>query len=336
MLEGLASQSVQPLEIVVIDASSDSATRTLCKSSITELQSRIRWIAADAQGAAAQRNQGVALATQPFILFFDDDIVFEPNCVAKLWQAIQSDQQLGGVNAMIVNQRYHSPGIISRIMFTLVSGRREKTFAGRVIGPAVNLLPEDRPDLPEVVPVQWLNTTCTLYRREALPTPPFRPEFTGYSLMEDLALSLEVGKSWTLANARTARIFHDSQPADYKSDARSGSCMELVNRHFVMTRIMGKSRPANYLGLFLWEFFSIASALTNPEGRKSLLYILRGKWDGMRRIVAGGRAGSRERGAGSGSPGANSTAGGRESGGCRTNRPKESCRSAANQKRGTR
>ena len=43
---------------------------------------------------------------------------------------------------------------------------------------------------PEVASVEWLNTTCTIYRGEALPSPPFCNQFTGYSLMEDLALSL--------------------------------------------------------------------------------------------------------------------------------------------------
>ena len=282
-LESLAQQSTQPAEIIVIDASKADKTAVLCQQQISGLQSQIRYVAASVRGAAAQRNQGAALAAQPFILFFDDDVVFKSDCVARLWQTIQSDQQLGGVNAMIVNQRYHA-GRISRMMFTLLNGGREKTFAGRVIGPAVNLLPEDRPDLPEVVPVEWLNTTCTIYRRDALPNPPFRPEFTGYSFMEDLALSLEVGKTWNLANARTARIFHASQSGEHKSDLRSRSCMELANRYFVMTRIMGRSGFMAYLRLAVWELFSIASLLASGSGRKSLIYILRGKWDGLRQI----------------------------------------------------
>jgi GT2 family glycosyltransferase len=191
--------------------------------------------------------------------------VFKPDCVDRLWQAIQSDNQLGGVNAMIVNQKYHRPGLASRIVFTLLNGHREKSFAGRVIGPAVNLLPEDRDDLPEVVPVDWLNLGCTIYRREALPTPPFQAEFTGYSLTEDVALSFEVGKQWKLANARTACIFHDSRPADYKSDELSRSRMELVNRHFVMTRVMGRRGLIAHFKLALWELFSIASAVTDKR-----------------------------------------------------------------------
>ena len=41
------------------------------------------------------REEGVALATQPFIWFFDDDITFEPNCLPRLWSTIESDRQLG-------------------------------------------------------------------------------------------------------------------------------------------------------------------------------------------------------------------------------------------------
>src|SRR4030081_113783 len=118
-----------------------------------------------------------------------------------------------------------------------MSGKREVSYPGSVLGPAVNLLPEDREDLPEVVPVEWLNTTCTLYRREALPDPPFHDHFNGYSLMEDLTLSLTVGRRWKLANARTARIYHDSQPGTHKSDPALLAEMQLINRHFVMTRI---------------------------------------------------------------------------------------------------
>jgi hypothetical protein len=154
-----------------------------------------------------------------------------------------------------------------------------------VLGPAVNLLPEDRDDLPEVVPVEWLNTTCTLYRREALPDPPFPPQFHGYSLMEDLALSLTVGKRWPLANARTARIFHDSQPGTHKSDPAVLAEMQLVNRHYVMTKILGRNRVADYLKLILFELFSIASSLQSRSGRATVGLALRGRVGALRRMV---------------------------------------------------
>ena len=84
-----------------------------------------------------------------------------------MWRALHSDERIGGVNAMITNQRYQMPGRISRFVFHLIDGRPESSYAGGVLGPAVNLLPADRDDLPEVVPVEWLNTgaRCTVGKR---------------------------------------------------------------------------------------------------------------------------------------------------------------------------
>jgi glycosyltransferase involved in cell wall biosynthesis len=287
-LESLLLQELLPAEFIVVDASDDGATRKL----LAEFEKRaepdvsVRWFAANISGAASQRNEGVACATQPFIWFFDDDILFEPNCVERLWKAISLDCQLGGVNAMIVNQRYQSPGLVSRTMFTLMHGRRERSFAGRVIGPAINLLPEDRDDLPEVIAVEWLNTTCTIYRHEALPNPPFPVEFTGYSLMEDVALSLEVGKKWKLANARTARIFHESQPGAHKLEARSVARMEVVNRYHVMTEVLGQHSALDFLRLWIWQFFQIASVAARSSTRAKAWPVFRGTLDGLRSIVS--------------------------------------------------
>src|SRR6185503_8437233 len=139
--------------------------------------------------------------------------------------------------------------------------------------------------LPEVVPVEWLNTTCTIYRREALPSPAFVSHFTGYSLMEDVALSLTVGKNWKLANARTARIFHDSQPADYKDDQAARAEMELVNRHYVMTSVLARKGFSNYAKLALLETFNVFTPLASADAWKSLPKVLLGKIRGIGSIV---------------------------------------------------
>jgi glycosyltransferase involved in cell wall biosynthesis len=287
-LDSLAGQGILPAELIVVDGSAGDEGREL----LNDWRARVgdgcavRWSRAEQMGAAVQRNQGVALVTQPYVWFFDDDIRFERECISKLWRALQSDSQIGGVNAMIVNQQYHPPGAVSRMMFTLMHGRREGNFAGRVIGPAVTLLPEDRNDLPEVVPVEWLNTTCTMYRREALPSPPFDSVFTGYSLMEDLTLSLRVGKKWRLANARTARIFHDSQPGAHKSNARVLAAMELANRYYVTTEVLGRRGIIANLRLALWEVFQLLVVAARPSTRSKAWAMFRGQLDGLRQICS--------------------------------------------------
>lgn len=287
-LDSLAQQSAHPHEIIIIDSSEHSDSKTVVETYAKETGSSVNvvWENATVAGAAAQRNQGVRLVTEPFILFCDDDIIFEPGCVFRMWSAMSADSSLGGVNAMIVNQKYHSPGIASRFIFSMVGGRKESTYAGKVIGPAVNLLPEDRQDLPDVVPVEWLNTTCTMYRRQALPDPPFPSQFTGYSLMEDIALSLQVGKRWKLANARTARIFHDSQPADYKCDQRLLNRMLVTNRYFVMTEILNRRSLTDHARFLLWEFFQLLSVFANCKTRRNAIAMLRGQLEGYGQILS--------------------------------------------------
>lgn len=284
-LHSLAQQSVQPAEMVVVDGSIDDQTQQLCASQIPGLQTQIRYYKAIEIGAATQRNQAIVHATQDVIWLMDDDILLEPDCLARLWAALQSDSAIGGVNAMITNQRYLPPGRISRTLFRFLSGRSQQSYAGRCIGPAFNLLPEDDPTLPEVVPVEWLNTTCTLYRRAALPHPLFASLFTGYSLMEDVTLSLNVGKQWKLVNARTARIFHDSQPGDHKSDRSVLARMELINRHYVMTQILERRQFQDYLKLAVLQLFEITASLQTGQGWRSLPALLIGKWSGLIKIL---------------------------------------------------
>lgn len=286
VLESLKSQSGWPMELIVIDGSTDSESRSVVESWALQVPSKcsVMWQPAKELGAAIQRNQGVEIATQPFFLFFDDDILFEPECLRRLWRALELNSRLGGASTMIVNQFYQRPGFLSRLIFTLMHGRSEDSFAGRVVGPAVNLLPEDRKDLPEVVPVEWLNLGCTIYRREALPSPTFDSMFTGYSMMEDLTLSLRVGRQWQLANVRTARIFHDSQPGAHKNDVTELAAMELVNRHYVMTEVLRRRSIPDYIKLMIWECFQLGVCAVQPHSRKQFWSMCQGKVNGINQI----------------------------------------------------
>jgi glycosyltransferase involved in cell wall biosynthesis len=284
-LHSLAQQSVQPTEMIVVDGSEDDQTKEICHSQISGLATQIKYYRAIEIGAATQRNQAVAHATQDFIWLMDDDILLELECLARLWAALNCDPKIGGVNAMITNQRYLPPGRISRTLFQLLHGKTEVSYAGKCIGPALNLLPEDREDLPEIVPVEWLNTTCALYRQKALPQPLFSSQFTGYSLMEDVTLSLMVGKHWKLVNARTARIFHDSQPGDHKNNLGVLSKMSFLNRHYVMTQILERRSPADHLKLIGLQLFEIAASLQTLQGWRSLPSVLFGKLEAGIKIM---------------------------------------------------
>jgi glycosyltransferase involved in cell wall biosynthesis len=289
--ESLRAQSVTVAEIIVIDGSEDGKTQQVCVQQAALFipdGCSLLYARASRLGAAVQRNQGCFLAGHPVLWFFDDDILFEAECVARLWQALQSDPTIGGVNAMITNQCYALPGRASRWMFRLLSGHKGP-YSGKIIGPCINLLPEDRDDLPDVVPTDWLNTTCTLYRREALPSPPFGSHFTGYSMYEDVTLSATVGKNWKLANARTARIFHDTQPGSHKSDPVDLARMAFVNRHYVARHVLNRGGIGYVSSVIAWEFFQLLAGIASPQTRRHLSPVIRGRIRGLFEVLTSKR-----------------------------------------------
>lgn len=284
-LVSMAAQSLQPAEMIVVDASDNDETYSLCHSEILGLSTKIMYHRANKKGAAVQRNQAIEYATYPHILFCDDDILLEPDCILEMWRVLDQDSKLGGVCTLITNCHYTSPGRFSRAMFRFLNGHAEESYAGKCIGPVMNLLPEDSDALPVVVPVEWMNSTCTLYRREAMPDPPFPSHFVGYSLMEDVTLSLRVGKCWKLANARTAKIFHDSQPGDHKSNPAVLAKMDLVNRYYVMTQVLERTQLGDYIKLLVQQLFSLAASLQVKQGWISFPQVVLAKLNGIVEIL---------------------------------------------------
>lgn len=256
-LSSIALQDVQPLEIIIIDGSTNYDL--INKSSFPTLKSNIVQHKADELGAAKQRNQGIEFAKTNIIGFFDDDIILEAHCIKNLWLGLQKHSNCGGINAVITNQSYHPLGRLSRIFYKIMGADTKHSLAGKCIGPAINFLPELK-STQDLILVDWLNTTCTLYRKEALPEPVFDEHFTGYSLMEDLALSLRVGKNWQLLNANKARIYHDSQPSEGKNNLFINSEMDLVNRFYIMKYILDQRKKSIYFKLFLQQLFGAVAS----------------------------------------------------------------------------
>ena len=281
------AQNFLPNRIVIVDGSDSllelgDLTNLAERSGVSlTLENAVR------RGAGAQRNQGVAAAGGDFIWFLDDDVDLEPGCLEAMWSAMEADDNLGGCNAAITNQNYHPPGRGMRSLLALLGCPPTGSLAGKCCGPALNFLTTlEQDDFPRRT--DWLNTTCTLYRRAALPSPPFLAFFQGYSLMEDLSLSLEVGKRWKLANCPGARIFHDSQPADYKSQPVRRQAMEMANRWFVLVKIMDHGGPLSLLRLMGYQGIGLLGLLITPRKWMEIPGWSAGTLAGLIRIVRGG------------------------------------------------
>ena len=278
-LATIAQQSAQPFEIILIDASENTDTNKVYSDGIQGLESKLIYKKAIVKGAASQRNEGIALSDQPFIAFMDDDVYLEPNCFSLLWNAINTSSDVGAVNALITNQQFHPPGKISRTFYRLFTSKEQlKNLEGKTIGPSINFLSSEK-NILSLIPVDWLNLGLTIYKREALPEPVFDPYFTGYSFMEDAALSFVVNREWKLYTVRDARIYHDSQPGDHKNNVEQLAEMEIVNRYYIMTRILHKTSFKNKIGFIIFQLFYITAS-----GGLFDLKTWKGKLKGIKKI----------------------------------------------------
>ncbi|MBO9673060.1 MAG: glycosyltransferase family 2 protein [Sphingobacteriaceae bacterium] len=255
-IESISTQECQPEEIFIIDASVPFIPENdSLKQLFPDLKSNILHLPARQKGSAKQRNQGIELAKNGIIGFVDDDIILEPKCIENLYRGLIDNGRCGGINATISNQSFHPLGTLSKLVYWAMGINTAQFLPGKCVGPIITFLPASAQD-SDIVQVDWLNTTCTLYRREALPSPVFDEHFTGYSLMEDLALSLRVGKKWTLLNSQHAVIYHNSQPGDEKNNLLIMAEMDLVNRYYIMKYILHRSSFKHKLQLLLQQVFS--------------------------------------------------------------------------------
>lgn len=87
-LDSLASQTVQPEELVIVDGGSTDETPSLL-SEFAERRPWVRIVRRDGLNIAEGRNAGVALTRAPVIVFVDAGCVLEPDLLANLYGPMQ-------------------------------------------------------------------------------------------------------------------------------------------------------------------------------------------------------------------------------------------------------
>ncbi len=271
-LESLALQSHMPKRVIIVDASENVASAKICERFQDRLPVEHRL--ASKRSAAIQRNEGAADVKTPLAAFMDDDVVLQPDTFALLCAPFDSDPKIGGVAGRIFGLEHCTPAGLLWWYYRFQAGYSHPNYGGRVIGPAINSLPcyDGTMDL---IPSEWLNSTCVAYRTEAFASEQF-PEFEGYSFMEDVHLSTRIAKNWNLYFHAQSLYEHRSQPSIFKKDIRSLAASRIRNQRLVATGVLGLSGPVFELKFLLHRMFASTSILR----RRTPQWIeeLRGTW----------------------------------------------------------
>ncbi len=289
-LLSLAGQTLLPCEVILVDASDDGSTGEMSQALQGALPFPLLYLRATIRSSAVQRNQGAERAKGELIFFLDDDVVLEKDYLAEIVRVFEQDTsgQIGGVSGTIINQTYNAPSWLNRWLLQLCVGKMSGSYAGRLVGPAVNFLPEDGPD--RIRRVEWLNTTGTAYRREVFLRYRFAETFLGYSAMEDVHLSARVAKQYTLLNTSNARLYHKDLGSQTHQDWVTLGENLVFNRHAVMVGVLGRTTLADYLRFFAYEMvYGVVTSMARGSRQRSWprRQVWRGKLRGFWKILTG-------------------------------------------------
>jgi GT2 family glycosyltransferase len=260
-LRSLTNQNFRPEQVIVVDASDNFSEFDQLSREFSGCFEHFLIFRAAVCGAAIQRNEGVIRAYGGLIGFCDDDIDFEPECIARLRNFLADKPPYLGVAATVTNQAPRQIGRLTKSVLKLIDNNRDEPCDGRVVGPGINLYPIFDPEGPLFRQTEWLNLGATIYRKNSLPAPPFDNAIRGFSIAEDVALSCRVAMKGPLAVLRDARIFHDSQPGDHKSDKSVVARLMVRNRFHIATEVLHRPALTSWSQLVLWELFSAIASI---------------------------------------------------------------------------
>ncbi len=228
LLQSLNNQSVFPSEVVIVDGGGKRLG-----SEFKDFKNLdIKYIQMKPPSATKQRNMGIKAVDEncSFIGILDDDIILEERAVENMmdfWK--KADKRIGGAAFNLLNhpelyaEKFKSLGITEKL------GLYSKT-GGNVLASGFQSLIGT---LNESKFVNWLPSTAVVWRKKVFEEFLFDEWYKGYSYLEDLDFSYEVGKKYKLAVVADAGYYHYPASGGRGSGYEFG-VREVLNRiHFV-------------------------------------------------------------------------------------------------------
>lgn len=258
MLESLAAQTVAVREVLVADGSSDESSRQVANDARWSGRGlRVRWLAVRPPNAVRQRLEAIAVSEGTLLLFLDDDVVLEPDCVEQMLRVLCDDAGVAAVFADFNNQSWPMPSRAWRFYLRYVLRMEEGAWQGKVVGPLLRFgyapVPRD------IMPMQWLGTCNTMVRRSAYDAAGGFSNFFLHrcTMNEDLDLGLKVSRVGRIVFCPAARMGHFHAPGGRVSPAVAAED-DLYNRYLVIRRTQRRSAAAAFASVCL--FFAVETA----------------------------------------------------------------------------
>lgn len=233
-LASVHAQTHPPQQVIIVDASAGHESRALAAASALPMLYR----RAEQASAALQRNQGFRDVKTPLLAFIDDDVVLAPDVFAQLCAVFDQRPETAGVAARMNGATHPAPRALLWWYYRLQAGFSDGHFGARLFGAAINCFPCYDAATEELIPADWLNLGCVLFRSDAFGEELF-PNFEGYSFGEDVHLSARMKRHGPLYFHANARYDHFPASSPARRDAFLAAQMSARHRRLIAREILG-------------------------------------------------------------------------------------------------
>jgi len=301
-LHAILAQSVVPMEIVVVDDSTDDRTERLLESLSKDFAARgcaLRYVRNPRErGVGIARNVGLEMAKGDIIQFTDDDVVFQPGFIESVLRVYRDHTDAVGVQGYLMtypqandpDSMYNTLRKMFRLSFTTRGGAKvlrsfKTTYPVRGEG---------------AEPCDWMSGCSQSFLRSAVGGVRNDERMKRYSTGDDLDISYNVGRK---AGGRLYLTFDALFEHKEAQVARSSSnrmlYIDAVYSYYLfkknVPRSVGNSMVFYWsrlgqLFLNLVEHFKGPSGPSRAVGRFELRHIFRSQvlWLSKRREIASG------------------------------------------------
>jgi len=254
LLSSIAHQTLLPKEIIVVDDSDDSETRILVEYQKADFQSKkvqLEYMRGDQKNRSisAARNIGAKNANGSIVCFLDDDVILDKNYVEEIASVFETQTTAIGVQGYILNYRAHSG--FSNALNRVCYGFPRDYFEPNKCTAFPFVYPQP---LTKLVECQWCVGANSSYQKDILNDFRFDENLAGYSLCEDLDLSVRLLNRYPhpLFMTPYAKLVHRGSPLGRVSKEKFFSILVQNTTYFFYKNVAQNLR--NNI-VFYWGFF---------------------------------------------------------------------------------
>ena len=291
LLQSVKAQTLYPHEILIIDGSTDTATKTVLDTHVFNNLSYFKVEDQD-RGLTKQRNFGInkVAKNSEVVCFLDDDIVLDNNYFEQLISTYQKYPNALAVGGYITNEVNWNPtdkkerqtmfyfdGFMrpepSRFKIRRIFGLLPDVAPGFMPtfshGRSVSFLPPSG----KIYKVEQLMGGVSSYKKEVFERLSFSTYFEGYGLYEDADFSLRLSKLGQLYINTNAKLAHYHDGSGRPNQFKYGKMV--VRNGWYVWRIKYpkpslKARFKFHATSFLLTLIRMSNVFTSKEKSKAL------------------------------------------------------------------